>query len=171
MKFDRIAGIVVRRARRADVPRLAALYHQLPLDSYSETEVPPARMLRAFDALAADRRHTILLAEQGAELIGTAHVIVVAHLGHGLAPMAIVENVVVDEAARSRGVGELLMRRAAAIAHQAKCYKLCLNDPYPAIASASLLRAPGMAPDTLRLFARPDKRRAAASAQREMKCD
>lgn len=127
MKSDRIAGIVVRRARRADVPRLAALYHQLHLDSYSETEVPPVRMLRAFDALAADRRHTILLAEEGAELIGTAHVIVVAHLGHGLAPMAIVENAVVDEAARSRGVGELLMRHAAAIARQAKCYKLCLT--------------------------------------------
>lgn len=127
MKSDRITGIVIWRARRADVPRLAALYHQLHLDSYSETVVPPARMLRAFDALAADRRHTILLAEDGAVLIGTVHLIVVAHLGHGLAPMAIVENVVVDEAARSRGVGELLMRRAAAIARRAKCYKLCLT--------------------------------------------
>ncbi|HVA77093.1 MAG TPA: GNAT family N-acetyltransferase [Candidatus Binataceae bacterium] len=117
----------VRTARERDLPALEALYRELHLDSYESLAVSPARMRAAFRRLARDRDHRILVAESGGRIVGTVHLIVVPHLGHGLKPFAIVENVVVTADARSLGVGEAMMDAAAALAVRRGCYKLALT--------------------------------------------
>ena len=107
---------------------LDELYRELHLDSYAEFAAPRARMLAAFRRLARDRQHRILVAESGGRIVGTAHLIVVPHLGHGLKPFAIVENVVVAADSRSLGVGEAMMRAATAFARERGCYKLALTS-------------------------------------------
>jgi GNAT superfamily N-acetyltransferase len=126
-KGARGAAITVRRARASDLPAVRELYRQLHLDNYSETEVSPARMRREFAKLARDPRHHLLIAESGGRIAGTAHVIVVPHLGHALKPFAVVENVVVDALARASGVGRALMAEAGRIARRHRCYKLSLT--------------------------------------------
>ncbi len=118
----------VRTARESDLEDIAALYRELHLESYGKLAVPRTRMRRAFRQLARDRRHRILVAERGGKVIGTLHLIVVPHLGHGLRPLGVVENVVVSAAERSRGVGQAMMAAAAEIARKARCYKLTLTS-------------------------------------------
>ena len=122
------AGELVRIARESDLAALDALYRELHLDSYARFAVPRARMRAAFRRLARDRNHRILVAERARRIIGTAHVIVVPHLGHGLKPLAIVENVVVAADSRSSGVGQALMAAATALARRRGCYKLALTS-------------------------------------------
>jgi len=118
----------IRRARKSDLSRLQELYDQLHLKNYLSLRVPEARLAAAFDRLARDRNHTILVAEVAGKIIGTCHVIVVPHLGHALRPFAVVENVVVDAQARSAGIGQHLMTAAGSLARARGCYKMALTS-------------------------------------------
>ena len=118
----------IRRARKSDLSRLQQLYDQLHLDNYMSLRVPRTRRAAAFDRLARDRNHTILVAEVAGKIVGTCHVIVVPHLGHALKPFAVVENVVVDADARSSGIGQHLMAAATDLARRRGCYKMALTS-------------------------------------------
>ena len=122
------SSIRIRRARKSDLPRLQELYDQLHLKNYLSLRVSPAKLAAAFDHLARDRNHAILVAEVAGRIVGTCHVIVVPHLGHALKPFAIVENVVVDANARSSGIGQHLMAAAGDLARRRGCYKLALTS-------------------------------------------
>ena len=50
------------------------------------------------------------MVEDGGALLATADLSLALNVGHGGRPYAIVENVVVDEPERGRGIGEMLMR-------------------------------------------------------------
>ncbi len=88
----------------------------------------PSRMRAAFERIARSRDHHLLVAEVDGRVAGTLHLIVVPHLGHGLKPMAIVENVVVAAERRSMGIGEAMVEAAARIARRRGCYKVALTS-------------------------------------------
>jgi len=121
-------SIRIRRALKADLARIQELYDQLHLKNYLSFRVSKTKLAAAFDRLARDRNHTILIAELAGKIVGTCHVIVVPHLGHALMPFAIVENVVVDADARSSGIGQHLMAAAGDLARRRGCYKLALTS-------------------------------------------
>ncbi|HYL58647.1 MAG TPA: GNAT family N-acetyltransferase [Candidatus Acidoferrales bacterium] len=119
--------IRIRKARVADLPALTALYAELHLDDY-DYRPPTARAMRtAFAAIANNRDHQLLVAVEGGKIVGSLHVMIFRHLGHGLHPAAIVENVVVSASQRSRGIGEMLVVEAVKLARQRGCYKLSLT--------------------------------------------
>ncbi len=60
-------------------------------------------------------------------MVGTLVVAILPNLAHGGAPYAVVENVVVAETGRGRGVGTALMREAIEKARRAGAYKLTLS--------------------------------------------
>jgi hypothetical protein len=97
------ARINVRLARLADLPALIRLYRELHLDDYSYGSPSLAEMRKAFSAIARKRDHQILVAQSGSEVIGAPHLMIFRHLGHGLRPVGVGENVVVVAAHRSRG--------------------------------------------------------------------
>jgi GNAT superfamily N-acetyltransferase len=119
--------IKVRKARATDLAALNALYQQLHLHDYTYRAPAVAEMRAAFRAIARNRDHHVLVAISAGKVIGTIHVMIFRHLGHGLRPVAIVENVVVDAKMRSRGVGEKLIEAAARIARRNQCYKMSLT--------------------------------------------
>jgi GNAT superfamily N-acetyltransferase len=120
-------SIRVRRARAADLPALIGLYKELHLDDYSYRSPTLAEMRKAFAAMARNRDHQLLVAESGGNVIGALHLMIFRHLGHGLRPVGVVENVVVAAAHRSRGVGERMMAAADKIARRNRCYKMSLT--------------------------------------------
>ncbi len=69
---------------------------------------------------------TLLVAVDADTVVGTADLMVVPNLTHGGHPWAIVENVVVDEAARGAGVGRAVMTEALRRASAAGCYMVQL---------------------------------------------
>jgi len=123
----RAAAVLVRRARETDLPALAALYHELDLQGFTH-EASARAMRKPFRLLARDRNHHLLIAEHRGEAVGTLHVLIFRHLGHGSRPAAIVENVVVRSGFRSQGVGEQLLDAACQIATAERCYKIALTS-------------------------------------------
>jgi GNAT superfamily N-acetyltransferase len=70
----------------------------------------------------------LLVAERRGRIIGTLVLVIAPNLSHHSKPYAIIENVVVDESQRSKGVGEALIGHAVAEAQRAGCYKVSLTS-------------------------------------------
>ncbi|MDO8434793.1 MAG: GNAT family N-acetyltransferase [Candidatus Binatus sp.] len=125
--MDAAPEIRIRKARESDLPELIRLYEQLHLGDYSYRPPSLREMRTAFRAIARDRAHHLLVATLDSHVVGTLHVLIFRHLGHGLHPVAIVENVVVLDTMRSQRIGEQLIDEAARIAERNRCYKLSLT--------------------------------------------
>jgi GNAT superfamily N-acetyltransferase len=118
----------IREATRADLPGLVAMYAELSLDEPREDPAALHRYEAAFDAIAALAGHHVLVAEEDGTLLGSATVIVEPNLTYKATPFALIENVVVTEAARGRGVGAAIITAAVEIAREAGCYKVTLTS-------------------------------------------
>ena len=116
----------IRRALPGDARELDGLYAQLRGRDYASPGT--AKMRRAIRALARERDQTLLVAVKDGRIVGTNHVLIFRHLGHGLRPAAIVENVVVDADYRGAKIGEQLMAEAVTIARRHNCYKVSLTS-------------------------------------------
>lgn len=106
-----------------DVDRVFDLLWQL---APADDRPAPEALVAAWRGLHAQPGRTLLLAHLGPRLVGTLDTLVVPNLTHGARPFMLVENVVVDEAARRRGVAAALMRAAVDRAQAAGCYKVQL---------------------------------------------
>ncbi len=115
----------IRDATLDDLPALVRLLGQL---NETASPAPTERHRAAFDAIAADPRQRLLVLEHDGAVIGTAALVIVSNLGHDGTPYALIENVVVDEAQRGSGHGELLIRYMIEAAHAAGCYKVVLTS-------------------------------------------
>lgn len=127
-----LAGFCIRPATEADLPRLMVLYRQLSeIGAMPETEPRPVAMAQR-EALRRLQHEPdsvcLVLEDEGGVLVGSLTFYLLPNLSHGALPIGMVENVVVDEALRGRGLGRLLMVEAErrAIAHG--CYKLALTS-------------------------------------------
>jgi len=121
-----VAGdAVIRAATAADVPALLRLYGQLG-DPGALPSVDGAR--EAVAAISAQPRMHLLVAELGGRVAGTVTLVVVPNLTHFAKPWAQIENMVVEEGLRGRGLGRRLLDRCVELATEASCYKLQLQS-------------------------------------------
>jgi GNAT superfamily N-acetyltransferase len=121
--------ITVREARAADFAALIRLLDEMDESMYRGRAHADESDLRAlYEAVLTDPDQRVLVAEDGGRLVGSAHVMVLRHIGRSLSRSAVVEGVVVDAEYRRRGVGAALMRAAAESAREAGCYKLTLTS-------------------------------------------
>jgi L-amino acid N-acyltransferase YncA len=117
----------IRTATEADIPRILELYRQLALDPAAEAPMPPDEdCRRVINAIASTPGQELLVVEDDGVVAGTAMLAIVPCLSHNATPWAAVENVVVDEAYRHRGIGKALMEEIAVRCRAAKCYKIQL---------------------------------------------
>lgn len=121
----------IREATEADLPRLMELLYQLSqLGMRPEgavREVAEAE-LAAFRHLQSDDWSTCFVLEQEGDVIGTLTLYVLPALSHNGRPFGLVENVVVDEAARGGGFGRVLMEHAESVARERGCYKVSFTS-------------------------------------------
>lgn len=104
-------GLTVRPATQASAELEGALARLIP-QLNPTLSIPNRKQLRT---LISDGASTLLLARDGKAIVGTATVIL-----YTTAPFvkARIEDVVVDEAARGKGVGEALVRECIGIARR-----------------------------------------------------
>ncbi len=102
----------IRPMQRKDLSQLADLYRQF-WGEESNLEI----MNRQFDRLAADDTHLLLCAVEGEHLLGSVTGILCEDLYGDCRPFLLVENMVVDQNCRRKGIGRLLL---AALEKQAK---------------------------------------------------
>ncbi len=119
----------VRDATAEDLPRLLVLMRQLSANGErpeAAVQAATTAHVAALEALSRTPGYYLLVIEDEGEVRGTCAVYVVPNLSHGGAPWCVVENVVVDEAYRSRGYGGRLMAQAERLAREAGCYRVSL---------------------------------------------
>jgi ribosomal protein S18 acetylase RimI-like enzyme len=115
--------ILIRAARRADVPAIVALLADDPLGRERErnTDPLPAAYWQAFDDLAVYPGNFLFVAEAGGSVIGCLQLTVMPGLSHCGTRRGQIEAVRVAAASRSSGVGEHLVRHAIDMARSEGC--------------------------------------------------
>ncbi|MEU3888656.1 GNAT family N-acetyltransferase [Streptomyces sp. NPDC029041] len=120
----------VRSATEADLPALLALYGELNPD---DAPLPQASADAVWADMSKQLGRTILVADTGGTVVGTADCIVVPNLTRGGRAILFVENVVVAGSFQRSGVGRRLMEAAVRLGESAGCYKvqlLAADDAY-----------------------------------------
>lgn len=118
--------IICREATRDDLPEVLRLYAQPDLDD-GET-LPLADAERVFERIARYPDYTIHVALRDGQVVGTFALLVMDNLGHLGAPSAVIEDVAVDPAWQSHGIGRTMMRYALRVCAGKGCYKAALSS-------------------------------------------
>jgi len=116
----------IRKAVEADLPSLLGLYAQLGMDDGSVLDPGTARAI--LQRMARYPDYHLFLAESDGKPVGTFALLIMDNLGHCGAPSAVVEDVVVDERYRGRGIGHDMMDFACRLCRDKGCYKMTLSS-------------------------------------------
>ncbi len=120
--------VKIRLATEKDIPQILELYRQLSFNPADYKKAPVEDCKKVMDAAAKVPGYSLLVAEEGGEVIGTTVLSILPGFAHGTAPFAVIEYVVVDETHRSQGIGKLLMDYCKDLAKKAGCYKIMLTS-------------------------------------------
>jgi N-acetylglutamate synthase-like GNAT family acetyltransferase len=113
-------SIKVRRASASDAVPISSLYRQLV--SNPAVSISPDHL----QTLAASESHFVLVAEQDGVVKGTVLLSLCADVMFNRQPFAVVENIIVDQGARSAGIGAALMHAVEAHCKAAECSKIMM---------------------------------------------
>lgn len=119
-------AVVIRQAVAADLSDLLSLYEQLAEHRGSALPAGEIEAATLLEAIVAQPGRQLLVAEVGGEIVGTADLLMIPNLTHSGAPWASVENVVVDQDVRGRGIGRALIDEVVRRCASAGCYKVQL---------------------------------------------
>jgi N-acetylglutamate synthase-like GNAT family acetyltransferase len=119
---------IIRTATEKDIPRLLELYRQLSFHPEEYKKPPLEECKKVLAKMSKVPGYSLLVAEEGGEVIGTTALAILPGMAHGTSSFAVVESVVVDEKRRSKGIGKLLMEYCLARAKEAGCYKIMLTS-------------------------------------------
>ncbi len=115
--------VVFRVAGRADVPAVVALLADDTLGAARETvgEDVDAAYWRAFEAIDADPRNLLVVADRGGEVVGTMQLTFIPSLSHRGGERAEIEAVRVRGDQRGAGLGHAMIRWAVDRARERGC--------------------------------------------------
>jgi GNAT superfamily N-acetyltransferase len=136
----------VRAALPNDLDALLSLYRELAGTRANAAPDDRASSAPMLEQILADPARHLALAELDGRPVGTADIVVVPNLTHHRRPWAIVENVVVTEAARRQGVGRALLSHLIEHARSAGCFKVQLLSGNQRTEAHELYREVGMQP-------------------------
>ena len=112
-------------ATAADLPALHRLYTQLA-DGASKLTLETLQ--RTFVDVEAHPGTTLYVVRDSDQIVGSFLFYLYPALGERCRPASVVEDVVVDNTLRRRGVGRFMMNFALARARELGCYKLALSS-------------------------------------------
>lgn len=118
-------SVNIREAAETDLPALVALYNQL---GGAGEAITLQRADSLFSRLREYPDYRVYVAEEAGQLVGTFLLLIYDALGYRARPAGLVEDVVVDQRFRGRGIGGDMMRFAMERCRQAGCYKLVLSS-------------------------------------------
>ncbi|MCX7780380.1 MAG: GNAT family N-acetyltransferase [Negativicutes bacterium] len=120
--------LIIRRANENDYAAVMSLYGELTGVYGNIRERSDDERRQVWLDVIADKRQHLLVAEVEGKVVGTLNLSVIPNLGHGGQPWAAIDNVAVDTAYRSRGIGQALVAEAGNIARKFNCYKIILSS-------------------------------------------
>lgn len=123
MNRPRRPGFVFREAQLSDIGDVIRLYQQLHPHDPGIGEHEGSAILQQI--LECPYLHLFVL-EDDAGVVASTYLNIVPNLSRSAMPYAVIENVVVDESLRSKGVGKSIMFETLDFAWNAGCYKAML---------------------------------------------
>lgn len=137
---------LVRRALGDDASAIEALYGELVAD-------PQIRVLpEQVAAISESRTSFLLVAECDGIVRGTVLLTICPDAMYRTQPFGIVENIVVAQALRGRGMGRLLLAHVEQLAQDYHCTKLMLMSGSNRVAAHAFFRSCGFSSDTKHAF-------------------
>lgn len=123
-------ALTIRRAVEADLPVVIRLF-AIPDEGNLKDEDPgpplPSCYRDALLAIAADPNNALMVAEAGGVVLGAFHLTILQYVAYRGGRVAQIENVIVEPDARSRGIGEAMMRWAVDEARRRGCFRVQLT--------------------------------------------
>jgi GNAT superfamily N-acetyltransferase len=115
--------IAFRRASEADVPAIVALLADDPVAGPREDPSIPlaAGYLAAFARINADQNQLLVVAVDGAQVVGTVQLTFIAGISRKGALRGLIEAVRIAEDRRSTGLGQLMVEWALAECRRRGC--------------------------------------------------
>ncbi|HEX8970668.1 GNAT family N-acetyltransferase [Oryzihumus sp.] len=110
----------IRRATAADLPAIVGLLADDVLGAQREQPGDPA-YAQAFEAIVADPRQWLMVADRDGEVVGTLQLTVIPGLSHRGMTRALVEAVRVAASQRDRGLGSQMLEWAVGTARELGC--------------------------------------------------
>ena len=118
-------SLIIRHAEALDLPALHLLYQQLhPADTTTTIE----EMSEAFATRCAHPGCEVFVADQDDRVVGTFVLYRLPNMSFNARSMAILENIIVDEALRGQGIGRAMLEYARATAQAHGCLQLSLSS-------------------------------------------
>jgi predicted N-acetyltransferase YhbS len=139
----------IRLAEKIDIPRIVELYRELTITT-SEVEHSHSPSLanyeHVFAEIRADPRQELLVVEEQGEVVGTIVLLVIPNLSHNATPWAFLENLIVTEKHRGKGLGRMLLEHAVRRARQSGCHMVELCSDVRRKEAHSLYNSMGFEP-------------------------
>ena len=130
--------ISIREAFRRDLPTLVELMKALVITT-SEAESRGASTLadyeKVFGQIECDPNHHLLVAEVDGRVVGAADLLIVPNISHRGSPWAVMENIIVEEGMRRKGIARRLIRHMIDLAKRSGCYKIGLSSSKKRVAA------------------------------------
>jgi len=118
---------VIREAGSRDFGALLGLLHQLSPPSAGEKLAGNGMLKQVLESIVANENIHLFVFESSGCLLGTGTLLVQLNLSHGGRPYAHIENLVVDEGSRKKGIGAKIACHLVERAKGFGCYKVILN--------------------------------------------
>ncbi len=123
--------ISIREAQKSDLARLVELMKALTITT-SSVEAHGASTLaeyeKIFKQIESDPNHKLIVAELDGTIVGSADMVIVPNLSHQGLPWAVMENVIVEEKMRRKGIAAAMVQYLTDLARESGCYKIGLSS-------------------------------------------
>jgi len=116
--------VSVSQVKQKDISQILPFLEEL-----SGIKSDRQKAMRSFKRLSESRMYFVFVARISEKIVGTASILIVPSLQHGQ-PWGYVDNVVVAEDYRRKGIGTKLGESLTNFAKKKKCYKIVLTSRF-----------------------------------------
>lgn len=139
--------MIIREMVTEDIPKVAQLYKQFwGEDSCIET------MYKQFKKICGNGTHILLSAVENERLIGSVMGVICEELYGNCEPFMVLENMIVDQKYRNKGVGKALIAEIEKIAAEKNCTQIILVTEANRINACKFYESVGYSPYTHKGF-------------------
>ena len=119
-------NIEIQEAKEQDLPAIIDLYKQLDTSNSEQLSIEEA--IQMFRKINTYPDYKLYVAVKDGQIVGTFTLLIMDSLAHRGKSSGIVEDVVVDEQWRGKGIRKLMMRFAMDYCKRTGCTKLALSS-------------------------------------------
>lgn len=118
--------MIIEKLKSNDIPKLLDLYKELIDDENS-----PQMSAQIYEKMLEDNKYLVLIAKEDEKILGSVLCITCLSLALNGATFLVIEDVIVKDGLRGKGIGKSLMNAADEFAREQKCvYSLLVSSGF-----------------------------------------